>query len=74
MNLEPSNYAVPRGHPPCQHRCCGHEAWEHRWEDGDYHECDVLIRKPGTDEFRQCACAIYREEPLERDEYEPYDY
>lgn len=64
MNLEPSGYTSPEGSPPCQVRGCGHEWFEHRYnpETGNIGPC------------KECPCSWYREEPLERDEYEPYDY
>ena len=67
MNLEPRDFNLRNGEPPCQTRGCGHEWFEH---GDDEHDNSGRMFSPCI----YCPCKGYREEPLERDEYEPYDY
>lgn len=56
--------------PPCQTKGCGHEWFEHSVSDPDGDDDDLWEHH----RCQYCPCTGYREEPLERDEAEPYDY
>lgn len=70
MNLEPKSFTNVDPYaegPPCQTRGCGHEWFEHALAENYNGE-----EEEGHCHY--CPCRKYREEPLERDEAEAYDY